>query len=166
MAGEKAFGGDLAGRLSDADGEVKLPRPLVGDLDRVARKALAGAPAERYSSAEQLAEDVQTLAVRRTRDRASAVDRSIGRGGSCAGTGSPRRCWLALILVLAASSVYTYRQREAARKDEVRANTAMGFYADLLGGDTGTSKNATMGEFIYSTARTIDQLPLGAGTAA
>ncbi|MGB7762006.1 MAG: hypothetical protein WBL61_19400, partial [Bryobacteraceae bacterium] len=75
-----------------------------------------------------------------------------------------RRHWItasllaALILVLAASSVYTYRQREAARKDEIRANTAMGFYADLIGGGAGTSRNATMGEFIYSTARTIDRL--------
>ncbi|MGB7762206.1 MAG: serine/threonine-protein kinase, partial [Bryobacteraceae bacterium] len=56
VAGEKAFGADLASRLRDPDGEVNLPRRLAGDLDRVVRKALAATPAERYSSAGQLAE--------------------------------------------------------------------------------------------------------------
>jgi serine/threonine protein kinase len=161
VAGEKAFGADLSSRLSGAGGEVKLPRPLAGDLDRVARKALAAAPAERYSSAEQLAEDVR---------RWQSGEPVIAHPPSIFYRTRRllRRHWItasllaALILVLAASSVYTYRQREAARKDEIRANTAMGFYANLLGGGSGTSRNATMGEFIYATARTIDRLPLAA----
>jgi tetratricopeptide (TPR) repeat protein len=161
VSGEKAFGADLAGRLNGADGAVKLRRKLAGDLDRVVRKALAALPAERYSSAEQLAEDVR---------RVRAGEPVIAHPPSMLYRTRRllRRYWVtasllaALILALAASSVYTYRQREAARKDEIRANTAMGFYANLIGGGAGTSRNATMGEFIYATARTIDRLPLAA----
>jgi tetratricopeptide (TPR) repeat protein/predicted Ser/Thr protein kinase len=161
VAGEKAFGADLAGRLSGPDGAVKLPRPLAGDLDRVVRKALASTPAERYSSAGQLAEDVR---------RVESGEPVIAHPPSILYRTRRllRRHWVAasllvaLVLVLAASSAYAYRQREAARQDEVRANTAMGFYANLIGGGAGTSRNATMGEFVYSTARTIDRLPLAA----
>jgi len=47
-------------RLRDEEsGSVTLSKPLPGDLDAVVRKALARVPSERYSSVEQLAEDVR-----------------------------------------------------------------------------------------------------------
>jgi tetratricopeptide (TPR) repeat protein/predicted Ser/Thr protein kinase len=58
--GEKPFGDDLVSRLRDEEsGRVTLSKPLPGDLDAVVRKALAPVPSERYSSVEQLAEDVR-----------------------------------------------------------------------------------------------------------
>jgi hypothetical protein len=60
IAGEKPFGDDLVTRLRDQEsGTVTLHKPLPGDLDAVVRKALAPAASERYSSVEQLAEDVR-----------------------------------------------------------------------------------------------------------
>jgi len=59
IAGEKPFGEDLVSRLRDEEsGGITLPKVLPGDLDVIVRKALAPAPAERYSTVEQLAEDV------------------------------------------------------------------------------------------------------------
>ncbi|MBZ5607794.1 MAG: serine/threonine protein kinase [Acidobacteriia bacterium] len=62
VAGRGAFGGDLTSRLADLKEHrdtPDLPERQPGDLDRVARKALAFDPAQRYSSAGQLAEDVR-----------------------------------------------------------------------------------------------------------
>ena len=60
IAGEKPFGEDVVSRLRDEEsGGITLPRVLPGDLDVIVRKALAPAPAERYSTVEQLAEDVR-----------------------------------------------------------------------------------------------------------
>jgi len=60
IAGEKPFGDDLIARLREEEsGSVTWPKPLPGDLDAVVRKALAPVPAERYSSVEQLSEDVR-----------------------------------------------------------------------------------------------------------
>jgi eukaryotic-like serine/threonine-protein kinase len=64
MTGEKAFGEDLVSRLrNEESGGIPLPKPVIGDLDLIVRKALAPAPAERYSSVEQLAEDVRRFRV-------------------------------------------------------------------------------------------------------
>lgn len=60
ITGEKPFGEDLASRLRhEESGEIPLPKPVTGDLDLIVRKALAPVPADRYSSVEQLAEDVR-----------------------------------------------------------------------------------------------------------
>ena len=60
ITGEKPFGEDLVSRLREQDsGAIPLPKPIGGDLDLIVRKSLAHAPAERYSSVEQLAEDVR-----------------------------------------------------------------------------------------------------------
>ena len=60
LTGEKPFGEDLISRLREEEaGSVPLPKPVGGDLELIVRKALAHAPAERYSSVEQLAEDVR-----------------------------------------------------------------------------------------------------------
>jgi serine/threonine protein kinase len=60
IAGEKPFGEDLVSRLRDEEsGGITLPKVLPGDLDVIVRKALAPSPAERYSTIEQLAEDVR-----------------------------------------------------------------------------------------------------------
>jgi tetratricopeptide (TPR) repeat protein/predicted Ser/Thr protein kinase len=60
VSGEKPFGDDLTSRLRAEDsGSIVLPKPLPGDLDGIVRKALAPAPRERYSSVEQLSEDVR-----------------------------------------------------------------------------------------------------------
>jgi serine/threonine protein kinase len=60
IAGDKPFGEDLVSRLRDEEsGGITLPKVLPGDLDVIVRKALAPSPAERYSTIEQLAEDVR-----------------------------------------------------------------------------------------------------------
>jgi eukaryotic-like serine/threonine-protein kinase len=60
ISGEKPFGDDLVSRLrEELPDTMKLPKPLVGDLDVVVRKALAPVAADRYSSAEQLSEDLR-----------------------------------------------------------------------------------------------------------
>jgi tetratricopeptide (TPR) repeat protein len=60
IAGEKPFGEDVVSRLRDEEsGGITLAKVLPGDLDVIVRKALAPAPAERYSTVEQLAEDVR-----------------------------------------------------------------------------------------------------------
>jgi tetratricopeptide (TPR) repeat protein/predicted Ser/Thr protein kinase len=60
IAGENPFGDDLVTRLRDQEsGTVTLRKPLPGDLDAVVRKALAPVASERYSSVEQLADDVR-----------------------------------------------------------------------------------------------------------
>jgi serine/threonine protein kinase len=64
ITGEKPFGEDLVSRLRDEEsGSISLPKPVTGDLDLIVRKALAPVPAERYSSVEQLAEDVRRFRV-------------------------------------------------------------------------------------------------------
>lgn len=58
--GERAFGEDLASRFQDQEsGAIALPKPLAGDLGLIVRKALAPISAERYSSVEQLADDLR-----------------------------------------------------------------------------------------------------------
>ena len=60
ITGDNPFGEDLVSRLKEEDsGGVSLPKPISGDLGLIVRKALAPAPAERYSSVEQLSEDVR-----------------------------------------------------------------------------------------------------------
>jgi eukaryotic-like serine/threonine-protein kinase len=60
ITGEKPFGEDLVSRLKDQEsGSIPLPKPVTGDLDLIVHKALAPVPAERYSSVEQLAEDLR-----------------------------------------------------------------------------------------------------------
>ena len=60
ITGEKPFGDDLASRLrEEGSADILLPKPVRGDLNLIVRKALAPVPAERYSSVEQLAEDVR-----------------------------------------------------------------------------------------------------------
>jgi tetratricopeptide (TPR) repeat protein len=59
IAGEKPFGEDLVSRLrNEESNSIALPKPLPGDLDTIARKALAPVARERYSTVEQLAQDV------------------------------------------------------------------------------------------------------------
>ena len=60
ITGEKPFGDDLVARLREQEsGSVPLQKPIGGDLGLIVRKALASVPAERYSSVEQLSEDVR-----------------------------------------------------------------------------------------------------------
>lgn len=60
VTGEKPFGEDLASRIRDEElGAIPLVKPVNGDLGLIVKKALARIPAQRYSSVEQLAEDVR-----------------------------------------------------------------------------------------------------------
>jgi eukaryotic-like serine/threonine-protein kinase len=60
ITGEKPFGDDLVSRLRDEEsGGIPLPKPIIGDLGLIVGMALRSIPAERYSSVEQLAEDVR-----------------------------------------------------------------------------------------------------------
>lgn len=61
VTGEKPFGDDLVSRLKEEPGSSSLPIAISGDLGLIVRKALAADPAQRYSSAEQLAEDVRRM---------------------------------------------------------------------------------------------------------
>ena len=154
-AGEKAFGADLAGRLLNADGSLKLPCRLAGDVDQVVRKALATEPARRYASAGQLAEDVRRVqsgepvlahppsVLYRTR-------RLLLRHWI------PASLLAALIIVLTASSIYTYRQRNAARQEEMRINGAVNYYSSLMSGAAGVPKDATVNDLLYASARKLD----------
>ena len=60
ITSEKPFGEDLVSRLkNDGLATLELPKPISGDLELIVRKALAPLAAERYSSVEQLAEDIR-----------------------------------------------------------------------------------------------------------
>lgn len=61
VTGSGIFGNDITSRLANIEQyrvAPDLPERLPGDLDRIVRKALTFDPAQRYSSAGQLAEDV------------------------------------------------------------------------------------------------------------
>jgi serine/threonine protein kinase len=133
-----------------------LRRALRGDLSAIALKALEADPARRYESVRALATDLENfLAGRPVSARPQTVAYRAGK--------FLRRRWLAsaatLIFVfgVVGSAVYSYRQRDLARKEEIAANSSNAFLVALLNGSTGLGKNATLEEFTYASVKELDR---------
>ncbi|MDP8982011.1 MAG: serine/threonine-protein kinase [Acidobacteriota bacterium] len=129
-SGERAFTTNDPRRM-ELDRAPELPRPLRGDLDRIVRKALAPDPAQRYSSVEQLSEDV-----RRFLDGEPVIahppslayrTRKFVR----------RHAWSAALAALfavglAAAAAFSLWQARVARRQADRAEKINAFLVDML----------------------------------
>jgi eukaryotic-like serine/threonine-protein kinase len=133
VTGQEAFGSDLMARASQSkDGaELNLPAKLPGDLDRIARKALAVDPAQRYSSPEQLSEDIR---------RYQSGEPVLAHPPSAAYKArrfAQRHSWgiaitAAFVVSLISLTFYSVRQARAARQEAERAQSANQFLATVF----------------------------------
>jgi eukaryotic-like serine/threonine-protein kinase len=130
LSGERAFGSDILSRV-DAARALELPKPLGGELERIVRKALDPESAHRYSSVEQLSEDV-----RRYLDGEPIAAHPAGlvyRGQKFI----RRHVWsVALVTIcsvgLAGAAVFSLLQARTARQQANRAEKINAFLVDML----------------------------------
>ena len=134
VTGRGMFGNDITSRLADLEQHrvaPDLPERLPGDLDRIARKALAFDPAQRYSSAGQLAEDLHRYLAGEPvvahppslRYRASKFVRRHAIGVGLA---------VLMILLMAAATGFSIWEARIARRQAERAQAANQFLATVF----------------------------------
>ena len=133
VTGQEAFGSDLITRASESTeaAGLNLPASLPSDLDRIVRKALSFDPAQRYSSPEQLSEDIR---------RYQSGEPVIAHPPSTAYRArrfAQRHSWgiavtAAFLISLVALTLYSLRQARAARQEAERAQAANQFLATVF----------------------------------
>ncbi len=100
VAGEEPFGEDLVSRLKEQESSsILLPKPLPGDLDAIARKALSPTPRERYSHRRAISRRCTPLSCRKSGTRTCTVvslssrhirpSQQVGSGRGSAGFNHP-----------------------------------------------------------------------------
>jgi tetratricopeptide (TPR) repeat protein len=132
ITGQKPFGDNLTTRLRRSEaGELRLPKPIPGDLDTIIRKAMADRPADRYRSVDQLAEDLRRYG---TGEPVMAHAPSFRYRASR----FLRRRWLpmtallAFIFGLAGSTQVAVRQARVAQNEAARQKKLTNFMAEML----------------------------------
>lgn len=167
ICGEWPFGDPQSGtdtwrRLAEEVPPKRLSRSnlsasLAADLTAILGKALEHQPRNRYRSVGELSEDLRRLSAR---EPVTARRQTFTyRWGKFV-----RRHWLAtaatvaFVLALSGATLYSFRQREIARKEARTATASTDFLKSLLAsGQWGVlGKDATLKDFAYAAARNID----------
>ncbi len=168
-SGQPAFGGDVVSRTSQiASGRdgLRLPASLSGDLGRVVRKALALDPAQRYTSVEQLSEDVRRFLAAepviahppRIAYRAGKFLRRHALGAGLAA---------GFVLLLAAATAFSIREAQFAQREAARAQSSNQFLTSLFRlpfFDASAHHDMTVRELLDLAARRVTPV-LGADPA-
>ena len=134
VTGRGIFGNDITSRLADIKQyrlAPDLPERLPGDLDRIVRKALTFDPAQRYSSAGQLAEDVRRYqsgepVLAHPPSLAYRAEKFVRR--HIIGTALA----VLTILLMAAATLFSIWEARVARQQAQRAQAANQFLATVF----------------------------------
>ena len=166
--GRQAFSGDLVSRAGDLRaGQLKLPEALPGDLDMVVRKALAFDAAQRYSSVEQLSEDVRRcLAAEPVAAHPPALAyrarKFVRRHAVIVGLAS------VFVLGLAGATAFSMREARVAQREQKRSEDTTNFLALVFRTpffDTGSHHDMTVKELLQLAEKRVAPL-LGQGDRA
>ena len=134
VTGRGMFGNDITSRLANVEQHrvaPDLPERLPGDLDRIVRKALAFDPAQRYSSAGQLAEDVRRYlngepVVAHPPSLRYRAEKFVRRHAIGVGLA------VLMILLMAAATGFSIWEARIARQQAQRAQAANQFLATVF----------------------------------